>query len=130
MIIKATFNDNDFTDYLEQFFDEFYVNLYLCLDELEQKSKEEFNKKWFELDNIYKRTGEKVGTLTKNEISYFLDSVKQSIITYLKNLKLEPSTITYLAEELKVKCVKQISDTCKNNEVVYYFTMHHKCISM
>lgn len=118
MIIRATFNDNDFTQILEAYFYKFKFcnyNLYYknCKD-----LKEYVDKSIKSADLIRKITFE-TDKMTKEELKQFINIIKESIEEYLLvNYKTD---YDYLVKHLKVSLLKSCSDKWENGEVVYYF---------
>ena len=134
MIIKATFNDNDFTYILDNFFVEgvmFYTNRIRYKLKL-YKSKEDA-RKYVELDTEIENLIRKFvfGTdtnITKEDKKQFLKILKDTLDCYLYFEYTED--YDYLKKNLKLSFVQTIKDEDMNGEVIYYFLKHKRRINM
>ena len=134
MIIKATFNDNDFTYILDNFFVEgvmFYTNRIRYKLKL-YKSKEDA-RKYVELDTEIENLIRKFvfGTdtnITKEDKKQFLKILKDALDCYLYFEYTED--YDYLKKNLKLSFVQTIKDEDMNGEVIYYFLKHKRRINM
>lgn len=134
MIIKATFNDNDFTYILDNFFLEgvmFYTNRIRYKLKL-YKSKEDA-RKYVELDTEIENLIRKFvfGTdanITKEDKKQFLKILKDALDCYLYFEYTED--YDYLKKNLKLGFVQTIKDEDMNGEVIYYFLKHKRRINM
>lgn len=134
MIIKATFNDNDFTYILDNFFVEgvmFYTNRIRYKLKL-YKSKEDA-RKYVELDTEIENLIRKFvfGTdanITKEDKKQFLKILKDVLDCYLYSEYTED--YDYLKKNLKLGFVQTIKDEDMNGEVIYYFLKHKRRINM
>ena len=134
MIIKATFNDNDFTYILDNFFVEgvmFYTNRIRYKLKL-YKSKEAA-RKYVELDTEIENLIRKFvfGTdtnITKEDKKQFLKILKDALDCYLYFEYTED--YDYLKKNLKLSFVQTIKDEDMNGEVIYYFLKHKRRINM
>ena len=134
MIIKATFNDNDFTYILDNFFVEgvmFYTNRIRYKLKL-YKSKEDA-RKYVELDTEIENLIRKFvfGTdtnITKEDKKQFLKILKDALDCYLYLEYTED--YDYLKKNLKLSFVQTIKDEDMNGEVIYYFLKHKRRINM
>lgn len=134
MIIKVSFYDNDFTQLLEEFFNKFWTNIFLLTEKHKNDLHQSIldNDKFLEFEKLYKKTGEKFKTLNEDEKQQILEYIKENIIEYVSKSKLdrEETTLTYLKKSLRLEFVDSIKDEWKNGEVVYYFTMADKYVTM
>ena len=134
MIIKVSFYDNDFTQLLEEFFNKFWTNIFLLIEKHKNDLHQSIldNDKFLEFEKLYKKTGEKFKTLNEDEKQQILEYIKENIIEYVSKSKLdrEETTLTYLKKSLRLEFVDSIKDEWKNGEVVYYFTMADKYVTM
>lgn len=118
MIIRATFNDNDFTQILEEFFKYFKFknyNLYYkdCVDLKEYKDRV------IESEDLLEKIIYNADKMTKTDKQRFIYIVTESIKVYIKTYYM--SDYTYLVDKLKVTLRKQVDDNNENGEVVYHF---------
>lgn len=134
MIIKATFNDNDFTYILDNFFVEgvmFYTNRIRYKLKL-YKSKEDA-RKYVELDTEIENLIRKFvfgtdASITKEDRKQFLKILKDALDCYLYFEYTKD--YDYLKKNLKLGFVQTIKDEDMNGEVIYYFLKHKRRINM
>ena len=118
MIIRVTFNDNDFTYILEKYFKYFKFqnyNLYYsnCSDLLEFKNRS------IESDDLLHKIIYEPNKMTQQEIDRFIYIVIESIKEFLKlNYA---GYYDYLESRIQVKVIDTCSDSWENGEVAYYF---------
>ena len=123
MIIKATFNDNDFTHLLEGFFKNFWKYIFLLTEkDLNDLHKSLIaNDKYHEFEKLYKKTGENSKSLSDEDKEQVLNYIKANILEYInKNSK---ENYEYLEKNLEISFVKSVQDKWQNGEVIYFFTM-------
>lgn len=144
MIIKYTFNDNDFTQVIEKYLEEFgpfyafNYNMYNGLDE--------FKKLLSQYDDYMDKYSEDKG-LTKEEFNKLKNKLliilKDNFTNYINNIRINSNWHTdglnaidlqnsknYILKNIKIKIVKSIPDQWENGEVVYYITSNQKYITM
>ena len=148
MIIRTTFNDNDFTQVLESYWSNFWFkNYYRAVDKLDvnitdydKATDEEWKqlRKWkdakIEAEDLLQRAfydGDMVHDdkrLTQKELDRFEKIIRDSILAYVEDIHKED--YDYLSRSLSVSIRKTLKDTWENGEVVYYLLMHKKYITM
>lgn len=127
MIIKTTFNDNDFTDILEKYWDRFmFDNYYNAVEDIEDLRL--YRDLRIDMEELLKKAIYNEADLTAKEESQFEDYIKQSILAFVK--KRYPSNLDYLKDQLYVNIRLTVKDKDENGEVVYYFLKHQKYITM
>lgn len=127
MIIKTTFNDNDFTDILEKYWDRFmFDNYYKAVEDIEDLRL--YRDLRIDMEELLKKAIYNEADLTAKEESQFEDYIKQSILAFVK--KRYPSNLDYLKDQLYVNIRLTVKDKDENGEVVYYFLKHQKYITM
>lgn len=135
MILKFTFNDNDFTQIIEKFFEEggfFNGNNFNTISNF--VSFKHNITKYSEIVNIEDKN--KLG----KEI---IDTIIKSFEIYIVNINPNSNWNTvgftakdlaeskpYILDNLKVSIVNEISDKWQNGEVIYYFTSNNKYLTM
>ena len=142
MIIKYTLKDNDFTQVIEKYLEEFgpfYVFNYTKYNELdefkkllkqyddyndkynEEKeiTKEEYNKIKFQLHNILMTNFAKYITDIKPNSNWSTDGFNAQELQEDKD---------YILKNIKISIVKSIPDQWENGEVVYFITSNQKYI--
>ena len=127
MIIKTTFNDNDFTNILEKYWDRFmFDNYYKAVEDIEDLRL--YRDLKIDMEELLQKAVYKEADLTAKEESQFEDYIKQSILAFIK--KRYPSNLDYLKDQLYVNIRLTVKDKDENGEVVYYFLKHQKYITM
>lgn len=131
MIIKFTFNDNDFTHILENFFSEQNSNsIMYYLKRFEKDDDIETLKNYRKYSNLIREYANKVSENTINdvEIAEFIKILKDSITDYISDKYKE--NLEYLSKSLNISIQKSLTDKWENGEVVYYFIRCDKYIVM
>lgn len=131
MIIKFTFNDNDFTQILENFFSEQNLNSVMYyLKRFEKDDDIETLKNYRKYSNLIREYANKVSENTINdvEIAEFIKILKDSITDYISDKYKE--NLEYLSKSLNISIQKSLTDKWENGEVVYYFIRCDKYIVM
>lgn len=128
MIVKTTFNDNDYTSLLEKYWSKFlFCNSRCAINKLEGR---EYVDASIELDDLLQKVIYQEDQLTVKELKRFTEIIKDSIIEFLKIKKLDESTIKYLTKQLEVHIEFKIEDKDLNGEVVYYMFHAQKVITL
>lgn len=144
MIIKYTFNDNDFTQVIEKYLEEFgpfyafNYNMYNGLDEFKKllSQYDDYMDKYSEDKELTKEEFNKL----KNKLLIIL---KDNFTNYINNIRINSNWHTdgldaidlqnsknYILKNIKISIVKSIPDQWENGEVVYYITSNQKYITM
>lgn len=126
MIIRATFKDNDYTSFLENYFEHFmFENYRNFLSEIE--NPKEYINKSIEAENslqyaIYNYDKDLECNKEKCEIELhkFLDIVRTSIGYYLEKL-VDTETYEYLMSNLVLNASNNMTHKYENGEVIYCF---------
>lgn len=128
MVVKTTFNDNDFTNLLEKYWSKFlFCNSRCAINKLEGR---EYVDASIELDDLLQKVIYQEDRLTVKELKRFTEIIKDSIIEFLKIKNLDESTIKYLTKQLEVRIEFKIEDKDLNGEVVYYMFHAQKVITL
>lgn len=132
MIIKATFNDNDFTQVLEQFFEQpLFTGIYYSLNKMKDNNDSQMLRKHIDLHeeiDEYLHIIQDEQQFTPNKRGRFILILRNSIKDWLKDKY--PDDYDYLSKELHVEFVKSVTDEWQNGEIVYYFPTADKYITM
>lgn len=142
MIIKYTFNDNDFTQVIEKYLEEFgpfyafNYNMYNGLDEFKKllNQYDDYMDKYSEDKELTKEEFNKL----KNKLLIIL---KDNFTNYINNIRINSNWHTdgldaidlqedkdYILKNIKISIVKSIPDQWENGEVVYFITSNQKYI--
>lgn len=127
MIIRATFNDNDYTDVLTEYFDRFmFDHYYYGINDIEDPK--EFKEKRIQAEEILEKAVYKPNELTDEEKKIFINRIVEGLkITVTKYYG---GHLKHLIENIDVKIVDSVADKDENGEVVYYFLSKQLYIEM
>lgn len=132
MIIKVTFNDNDFTQVLDEFFaGSLMINLTYCAEKYTKDESEENIRKYVEIRkeaDKYMHLICEGKVFTEDEEIGFKEMLRKSILDYVRTNYDED--YDYLSDELVITLQNSVTDHWENGEVLYYFPMHDKYIIM
>lgn len=135
MIIKVTLNDNDFTQFIEQYFKQFSFNNYYYYINREYKSDAQ---KWvplhIQMENKMQKAFYKQNEMDKNDYTIFKQYIRQGLAAYIYD---NISSITNYPEksiynDLQIDFVDAIYDKDilnGNGEVVFYILQEHKYVT-
>ena len=112
MIIKMTFNDNDFTDILYSFAKKMFINLTNGVKMTDSRETyEKFNKL------LNPNISEK---LSEEEKKTVIKRCKEQIEEFIIFCTEKESEVVYLKQILKVEIIDSVEDKWENGEVVYW----------
>lgn len=112
MIIKLTFNDNDFTDILYSFAKNMFINLTCGIkSSYSREEYEKFNK--LLNPNICEQ-------LTEEDKKTIIKRCKEQIEEFIVHCTEKESEVVYLKQTLKVEIIETLEDKWENGEVVYW----------
>lgn len=127
MIIKTTFSDNDYTQILEEYWDNFWFkNYYNVVKDIEDPNK--YKDTRIDMEELLEKVFYNEDTVTVKEMQRFENYIKESILLYIKEF--HSDEYDYLKEQLFVNIRLSIRDKNENGEVVYYFLKQKKYITM
>ena len=120
MILRITVNDNDFTEYLEQFADDPTLTKFFCTTKLPEYQSWETMKKMNRFRELFYGTEKYTSELAEE----LVDAIKQHWEIWVRyELKLkdhqDDDTRDYLIENFNVKFQKSLTPKWENGEVVY-----------
>lgn len=132
MILKITFNDNDYYSVLKNIGESMFgLYSYYRATRLANKNDEVSLKEYVENSKSfdkYLRMIQDEESFTKQQKEQFIDLIKQNLEAYLEdNYRTEAD---YLIEELKVSIIKSVGDEWYNGEILFYFPMNDSYIIM
>lgn len=132
MILKITFNDNDYYSVLKNIGEDmFSLYSYYRMTRLANKSDEVSIKEYVENSKLFdKYLGmiQDEEPFTKQQKAQFIDLIKKNIEAYIEDRY--KSAGDYLIKELKVSVVQKVGDEWHNGEVLYYFPLNDAYIIM
>lgn len=127
MIIKTTFNDNDFTYLLKGYWDQFWFkNYYLAINKIEDAKQ--YREERIDAEEILEKIFYNEDKTTVKELRKFENIISNSILEYIKENDLE--NYEYLKRRLCVNIRLVISDKDENGEKLYYFIKQKQYIVM
>lgn len=133
MIIRTTFQDNDYKNILQNYWNHFWFKNYYCsLDELQHREDEESVREWVnkhtEMQDLLEKALYKESEMTVKELRRFENIIIESMTSYInKNYKKDSN---YLITNLKISTVDSIKDLDENGEVAYYLLKNKTLIIM
>lgn len=129
MILKITFNDNDYQKILENIGNKMYgLYSYYRMTRLKSEDKTMEYVENSKLFDKYLGMIQEEEQFTKKQKEQFIDLIKQNLEAYLEdNYRTEAD---YLIEELKVSIIKSVGDEWHNGEILFYFPMNDSYIIM
>lgn len=136
MILKLTFNDNDFTRHIEEFLDKCYTDPYIMMWELLEPYKNgresipieeycELSENYRSILNAFYEDDDKP---TKEHKEAFIQLIKKCFIQGFENRELH--ALDYLKEHFEVTEVNSVKSKWQNGEVVYWFVSFHSYVTM
>lgn len=136
MIIEYTLKDNDYTQVIEQYLEEYGPFLAIFFSTIDEHI--EFKKDIARYDNLKNNSPEqkelksKLTKTLKQKFKAYINSIAENsnwntgAITAKELIDSRP----YILKNIKIKIVHSITDKWQNGEVVYYFTSNMKYITM
>lgn len=125
MIIETTFNDNDFTHILDEYWSRFrFVNYYYGLDRIEDPAV--YRDVRIDMESLIEKAV--YNDLDQEESKRFLSYIRISILEFIKD-NYQDDCI-YLSDNFKVAIKKSVEDKNYNGEIVYYFLTNNVYITM
>jgi hypothetical protein len=125
MIIETTFNDNDFTHILDEYWSRFrFVNYYYGLDRIEDPAV--YRDARIDMESLIEKAV--YNDLDQEESKRFLLYIKTSILEFIKDNYRDD--YIYLSDNFKVAIKKSVEDKNYNGEIVYYFLTNNVYITM
>lgn len=136
MIIEYTLKDNDYTQVIEQYLEEYGPFLAIFFSTIDEHI--EFKKDIARYDNLKNNSPEqkelksKLTKTLKQKFKAYINSIAENsnwntgAITAKELIDSRP----YILKNIKIKIVHSITDKWQNDEVVYYFTSNMKYITM
>ena len=118
MILRITFNDNDYTELLRLFIQ----NGRLSYSGLREFVRMRHPKELIDYDKCYNQRNFMIIENTRKQD--FIHYVKEAIIDYIMRQGYDLDTIKYLENELEVTITNQYRNKWENGEVIY-FMLHN-----
>lgn len=132
MILRITFNDNDYQNVLENIGESMFgLYSYYRTTRLANKDDEVSIKEYVENSKLFDKYLEMIQDeepFTKQQKLQFIDLIRKNIEAYIEDKY--KSVGDYLIKELKVSIVQKVGDEWHNGEVLYYFPMNDAYIIM
>lgn len=128
MIIKITFNDNDYTQLIERYLDvtTSYTEFFALFSEALNNGDYDTVRKLHEQRDIFRayiRDG--ITKMSKADKELFEGMLKLEFLSWLKE---NTQSYDYLEDNLKITITNRLYSKWENGEVLYYFPSQHKYI--
>lgn len=125
MIIGTTFNDNDFTHILDEYWSKFrFINYYYGLDKAEDPAI--YRDLRIDMENLIEKAAN--NSLDEEESKRFLSYIKSSMLEFIKDNYQDK--YVYLSDNFRVAIKKSVEDKDYNGEIVYYFLTNNVYVTM
>ena len=130
MIIRVSFNDNDFQELLESQFKFGLVTPFLTIKSLYVNASDAIHlKKYKDVDDLQTKITRKIFAekkLTKTEQQQLIDIIREAYSIKIENNYTHAKT--YLMKSLTIEIISSFKDRWENGEVLYYFSTPDKYI--
>lgn len=129
MIIKITFNDNDYTQLIERYLDvtTSYTEFFALFSEALDSGDYNITRKLYEQRDIFRAyIREGITKMSKADKELFEGMLKLEFLSWLKE---NTQSYDYLEDNLKITITNRLYSKWENGEVVYYFPSQHKYIT-
>lgn len=131
MIIRITFNDNDFTHVIQQFLDKrradvfsYDIASYIARCGL-QNNRFDLSEAWRQRSSIIDKQ-----RYNKHDVATLLNIFTISFNEYIYTLFNDSDNFHYLIDNLDISVVSSVTDSPTNNCVVYYFVKSDNYVTM
>lgn len=134
MILRISFGDNDFTQFIEEFLDEYRRSVYVIALSIMKKYDKDKDLQEYVHTSIY--IDELMARLygedkrKKDDIQEFIELFKEAFLFWLSNNNNCKESMDYLINNLTVINIRSVKSEWRNMEVVYWFTDYRKYITM
>lgn len=130
MILKLTFNDNDFTQYIEEFLQGSHNDFRMILMQYTRDRYDndiEFAHKMQDMLDFIERVEFKPTPSNKRDLAGML---KRALLYWVSTNERIKDAYDYLKDNIEISYVKAVKSKWENGEVVYWFIDYNKYITM
>lgn len=134
MIIKVTLNDNDYTSFIESYFEMFaFKNYYYEINRNYHDSEnpeilKQYVGRRVEAEDLLKKAFYKEHEMTESDKSIFIDIIKNSLTFYICD-RIHVEDMFELKDSMVVELLEVTGNKDMNGEVVFYFLQQGKYIT-
>lgn len=130
MILKLTFNDNDFTQYIEDFLQRSHNDFRVIVMQYTRDRYDndiEFSLKMRDVLDLIEKVKIKPTSSNKDDLAGIL---KRALLYWISTNERTKDTYDYLKDNIEISYVKAVKSKWENGEVVYWFIDYNKYITM
>lgn len=132
MILRISFNDNDFTQVIEEFLDDCHCDRMCMMMTLSSKYKDDVQQ-YVQKSKEIMDLGFELNSMDRynsDQIDKFIKIFRESFLYWISTKKQFEDSESYLKQTLNISCVSNVKSKWHNGEVVYWFTSFGKYITM
>lgn len=130
VILKLTFNDNDFTQYIEDFLQRSHNDFRVIVMQYARDRYDndiEFSLKMRDVLDLIENVKIKSTPSNKDDLANIL---KRALLYWVSTNERTKDTYDYLKDNIEISYVKAVKSKWENGEVVYWFIDYNKYITM
>lgn len=130
VILKLTFNDNDFTQYIEDFLQGSHNDFRVILMQYTRDRYDndiEFPLKMRDVLDLIEKVKIKPTSSNKDDLANIL---KRALLYWISTNERTKDAYDYLKDNIEISYVKAVKSKWENGEAVYWFIDYNKCITM
>lgn len=130
VILKLTFNDNDFTQYIEDFLQRSHNDFRVIVMQYARDRYDndiEFSLKMRDVLDLIEKVKIKPTPSNKDDLANIL---KRALLYWISTNERTKDAYDYLKDNIKISYVKAVKSKWENGEVVYWFIDYNKYITM
>lgn len=128
MIIKITFNDNDFTQIIEEYLGECRSNGMTAISYIWNMLSER-HEDYSIIREAFNDVERGRDALYNGDDKTYIDLLARCLLYYIED-KYDNDRYQYMKANLSIKSIKSLSCSDQNGEVVYFFPKHGKYVTM
>lgn len=130
VILKLTFNDNDFTQYIEDFLQRSHNDFRVIVMQYARDRYDndiEFSLKMRDVLDLIENVKIKPTPSNKDDLANIL---KRALLYWISTNERTKDAYDYLKDNIEISYVKAVKSKWENGEVVYWFIDYNKYITM
>lgn len=130
VILKLTFNDNDFTQYIEDFLQRSHNDFRVIVMQYARDRYDndiEFSLKMRDVLDLIEKVKIKPTSSNKDDLANIL---KRALLYWVSTNERTKDAYDYLKDNIEISYVKVVKSKWENGEVVYWFIDYNKYITM
>lgn len=130
VILKLTFNDNDFTQYIEDFLQRSHNDFRVIVMQYARDRYDndiEFSLKMRDVLDLIEKVKIRPTPSNKDDLAGIL---KRALLYWISTNERTKDAYDYLKDNIEISYVKAVKSKWENGEVVYWFIDYNKYITM